>query len=67
PFSGLDAGSRSLMRNELREAADRGRLVIFVSHNPEEDGEIADMTLVIENRGIRRSSDWRGAGEERRG
>lgn len=53
PFSGLDEQSQIFMRDELRRIKSRGACVALVSHNPNEDGSLADFVLKIEDRAIR--------------
>lgn len=52
PFSGLDEESKLFMRDELKRLRSGGACVALVSHNPNEDGLIADFVLKIQDRKI---------------
>lgn len=48
PGTGLDQASRMLLREEIKNAEKRGCTVVWVSHDPDTDRELADQVLSLE-------------------
>lgn len=48
PFTGMDSANQTLLRAELKSARDAGSAIMLVSHAPDLDGALADVTLRIE-------------------
>ena len=47
PGTGLDVASRALMRDIVREARARGTAVVWISHDLDTDGDLADRVLTL--------------------
>lgn len=54
PATGLDPASAAMLRREIRQAADAGAAVVWVSHTIAADLPACDRVLVIDNRRIAR-------------
>ncbi|MFP4315189.1 MAG: ATP-binding cassette domain-containing protein [Desulfovibrionales bacterium] len=52
PGTGLDPGSRTILAEEIGAARDRGKSVIWVSHDPERDAGLADRILALESKRV---------------
>ena len=47
PGTGLDVASRALLRDIVREARARGTAVVWISHDLDTDGDLADRVLTL--------------------
>ncbi len=47
PFSGIDQASYKIILEELQKRKKAGAAILMISHNPEEDGVIADTIYVM--------------------
>lgn len=55
PFSGMDAQACALLRQEIQALKSGGMAIVFVSHNPAEDAQCADRSLVLKPGGLFRA------------
>jgi heme exporter protein A len=56
PGTGLDGDSRLLLRRIVADARERGAAVVWISHDREDDGPLADQILSLEGRSMKRAS-----------
>lgn len=52
PGTGLDVSSRELLRDIVREARARGAGVVWISHDLDADGELADRVLTLRKKAL---------------
>jgi len=50
PATGMDSGSRRMLRDQILEARQNGAGIVWVSHSLEEDLDQADMVMYLENK-----------------
>ena len=55
PGAGLDVASRALLRDIVREARARGTAVVWISHDLDIDGDLADRVLTLRKKTLEES------------
>lgn len=56
PGTGLDIASRGLLRDIVREARSRGAAVVWISHDLDADGVLADRILTLRKKTLEENS-----------
>ncbi|MDR1857664.1 MAG: heme ABC exporter ATP-binding protein CcmA [Desulfovibrio sp.] len=60
PGTGLDAASRTLLHDEVKQARDRGAAVVLITHDVAQDVRLADRVLLLRNRTLAYDGDVGG-------
>lgn len=58
PGTGLDLASRALLRDIVREARARGAAVVWISHDLDADGDLADRILTLRKKKLEESASF---------